>query len=147
VHRHGFHDTASAGYVSHAGFLQDPFRHRPNEFVGDHRQAGSQMTYRICFSLEMPGENVAEYRRRHDDLWPALGEAIRAQGGHNYSIFALPDVDRVVGYLEVDDIDVWNSASTSEITQAWWNYMADIMPTNADNSPIQAPAFEVFHLD
>jgi L-rhamnose mutarotase len=105
------------------------------------------MTYRICFSLELPGANVPEYKRRHDDLWPELREAIRAQGGHNYSIFALPDVDRVVGYVEVDDIDRWNSAGASKLTQAWWDYMADTMPTNADNSPVQAAIVEVFHLD
>jgi L-rhamnose mutarotase len=105
------------------------------------------MTYRISFSLQLPGSNVAEYRRRHDELWPELRDAIRAQGGHNYSIFALPDVDRVVGYLEVDDLERWNSGGESEITRAWWNFMADIMPTNRDHSPIQAPITEVFHLD
>lgn len=95
----------------------------------------------------MPGQNVAEYRQRHDRLWPALRDAIHEQGGHNYSIFALPDVDRVVGYVEVDDIDRWNSGGLSEVTRAWWAYMADIMPTHTDNSPINAPVFEVFHLD
>jgi len=105
------------------------------------------VTHRICFSLELPGANVAEYSRRHDELWPALREAIRDQGGHNYSIFALPDVDRVFGYLEVDDIERWNAGGASELTHAWWDYMADIMPTHADNSPIEAAVIEVFHLD
>lgn len=105
------------------------------------------MTHRVCFSLHLPASNVEEYRRRHDDLWPELRDAIRAQGGHNYSIFALPDVDRVVGYVEVDDLDRWNGGGESAITLAWWRHMADLMPTNADDSPIQAPIVEVFHLD
>ncbi len=105
------------------------------------------MTHRLCFSLQLPASSVEEYRRRHDGLWPELRDAILAQGGHNYSIFAMPDVDRVVGYLEVDDIDLWNSGGESEITRAWWKHMADLMPTNPDHSPIQAPIVEVFHLD
>jgi L-rhamnose mutarotase len=34
-----------------------------------------------------------------------------------------------------------------EITQKWWAYMADIMETNPDNSPVTIPIKEVFHLD
>ena len=32
------------------------------------------------------------------------------------------------------------------IVQKWWHFMADIMETNADNSPICTPIDEVFHL-
>ncbi|HOD02260.1 MAG TPA: L-rhamnose mutarotase, partial [Clostridiales bacterium] len=31
--------------------------------------------------------------------------------------------------------------------QKWWNYMADIMETNPDNSPVSKDLFPVFHLD
>jgi L-rhamnose mutarotase len=105
------------------------------------------MSHRVSFCLHLPGSNVEEYQRRHDSLWPELRKAIRGQGGRNYSIFALPDVDRVVGYLEVDDLDAWNRGGESELTHAWWAYMADLMPTNPDSSPIQAPIVEVFHQD
>jgi L-rhamnose mutarotase len=30
--------------------------------------------------------------------------------------------------------------------QRWWKYMADIMESNPDNSPIQTPLKEVFYL-
>ena len=29
----------------------------------------------------------------------------------------------------------------------WWKYMADIMETNPDNSPVSIPLEEVFYLD
>ena len=29
----------------------------------------------------------------------------------------------------------------------WWKFMKDVMPTNADNSPILVELKEVFHLD
>ena len=34
-----------------------------------------------------------------------------------------------------------------EITQRWWDYMADIMEVNPDNSPVTIPIQEMFHLD
>jgi L-rhamnose mutarotase len=33
------------------------------------------------------------------------------------------------------------------IIQKWWAYMADIMETNPDNSPVSIPLKEVFHMD
>jgi L-rhamnose mutarotase len=35
----------------------------------------------------------------------------------------------------------------TEIVQKWWAYMADIMDTDPDNSPISIPLEEVFHMD
>ena len=32
------------------------------------------------------------------------------------------------------------------IIQKWWEYMADIMETNPDNSPISIPLQEVFYM-
>lgn len=33
------------------------------------------------------------------------------------------------------------------IVQKWWDYMADIMEVNEDNSPVTIPLPEVFHMD
>jgi L-rhamnose mutarotase len=33
------------------------------------------------------------------------------------------------------------------IVQKWWKYMADIMDSNPDNSPVCVPLNEVFHMD
>lgn len=100
---------------------------------------------RVAFSLILPRENIGEYRDRHAQLWPELRAAIRAQGGSNYSIFAAPELDRVFGYLEVEDLGRWHRGGASEVTRRWWSYMADLMPTNADFSPIDTPLIEVFH--
>lgn len=34
-----------------------------------------------------------------------------------------------------------------EIVQKWWAYMADIMETNPDNSPVSIPLPELFYLE
>ncbi len=100
---------------------------------------------RVAFSLILPHQNIDEYRTRHTELWPELRAAIREQGGSNYSIFAAPELDRVFGYVEVEDLQRWQSGAASDVTARWWSYMADVMPTNRDHSPIDTPLFEVFH--
>lgn len=105
------------------------------------------MTHRVAFTLQLPASAIPEYKRRHDEIWGELTTAIRAQGVHNYSIFAAPHLDVVFGYLEVDDLERWKRSGEDEVTRRWWAYMADVMPTNPDKSPIQADLQPVFHLD
>ena len=33
------------------------------------------------------------------------------------------------------------------IVQKWWDYMADIMEVNPDNSPVSIPLPEVFYME
>ena len=89
----------------------------------------------------------AEYKRRHDALWQELIDAIRRDGGKNYTIFHDPETNLLFEYIEIEDEAVWSARGGDEITQKWWDYMADIMETNADNSPKSRPINELFHLD
>lgn len=102
---------------------------------------------RIAFTLSVPARNLAEYERRHAEIWDELKKAIHRQGGRNYSIFAVSGSDLVFGYLEIEDPDAWAAGTSSEVTERWWKYMSDIMPTNSDFSPIQTDLRMVFHLD
>jgi L-rhamnose mutarotase len=101
--------------------------------------------HRVAFSLRLPSGSVPEYARRHAELWPQLRAAIAEQGGHNFTIFAVPAIDRVFGYLEVDDPDRWAAGAGTELTRRWWRYMAEIMPAHEDGSPIGDDVIEVFH--
>ena len=89
----------------------------------------------------------AEYKRRHDALWQELIDAIRRDGGKNYTIFHDPQTNLLFEYIEIEDETVWTARGGDEITQKWWDYMADIMETNPDNSPKSRPINELFHLD
>ncbi len=51
------------------------------------------------------------------------------------------------GYIEIEDAELWARSAATEINQKWWAYMADIMETNPDNSPISKDLNLVFHLD
>ena len=41
----------------------------------------------------------------------------------------------------------WTNSADTEINRKWWDYMADIMETNPDNSPVCVDLHPVFHLD
>jgi L-rhamnose mutarotase len=87
-----------------------------------------------------------EYLQRHDDIWQALSELLTTSGVHNYSIHLFAEQNMLFGYAEIDSEAQWEAIATNEICQQWWKYMSDIMPSNADNSPVTKPLTEVFYL-
>ena len=88
-----------------------------------------------------------EYERRHNLLWPEMKEMIHNNGGRNYTIFLDKDTDTLFGYLEVEDEELWAKSADDPVCRKWWDYMADVMDTNEDNSPVSIDLKEVFHLD
>ena len=54
---------------------------------------------------------------------------------------------RKYGYIEVEDPAKWDESADTAINRKWWDFMADIMETNPDNSPVSVDLHEVFHLD
>eukprot|EP01034_Spumella_vulgaris_P001894 gene1894-2477_t len=40
-----------------------------------------------AFRMKLKPGTVEEYRRRHDELWPDLGQALSEAGIYDYSIF------------------------------------------------------------
>ena len=90
---------------------------------------------------------VAEYKKRHDELWPELAAELKAAGVSDYSIFL---DEETLTLFAVQKLDRGNSAASlpdSPIVRKWWDYMAPLMETNPDNSPVAKPLREVFHLD
>ena len=88
-----------------------------------------------------------EYYRRHNLLWPEMKDMIHAHGGKNYSIFLDRETNILFGYIEIEDEALWAKGADTAINRKWWDYMADIMDTNPDNSPVCTDLRTVFHLD
>ena len=89
----------------------------------------------------------AEYKRRHDELWPEMKAMIHEFGGKNYSIFLDRDTNILFGYIEIESEEKWSKSADTAICRKWWDYMADIMKVNPDNSPVSIDLVDVFHLD
>lgn len=43
--------------------------------------------------------------------------------------------------------ELWAKGADTAINRKWWDFMADIMETNPDNSPVSIDLVPVFHLD
>jgi L-rhamnose mutarotase len=90
-----------------------------------------------------PGQE-AEYKRKHDELWPEMVEMLKLEGIRNYSIYRHGLT--LFAYLERDD-DATPSSVPNPISRRWWEWMAPHMETNADLSPLTEPVDLMFHLD
>jgi len=88
----------------------------------------------------------AEYKKRHDALWPELELILRESGISNYSIFLDEATNILFGYLTIDDEKKLDELPLQPVMKKWWAYMKDIMETNEDNSPVNIPLKEVFYL-
>ena len=99
------------------------------------------------FKMRLYPGMAEEYARRHNALWPEMRDMIHEYGGHNYSIYLDPETNVLYGYLEIEDEARWAASADTPVNRRWWDYMADIMDTNPDNSPVSTDLLPVFHLD
>ncbi len=102
---------------------------------------------RKAFKMKLYPGMAEEYEKRHNALWPEMKDMIHEYGGKNYSIYLDAQTDILYGYLEVESEERWQASAETEICRKWWDYMADIMETNSDNSPVSTDLKQVFHLD
>ena len=101
---------------------------------------------RKAFVMQVNPDAHAEYQRRHSPIWPELEAELKAHGAHNYSIFLDEKRHLLFGFVEIESEARWNAITQTETCQRWWKHMADVMPSNADNSPVTDELNEVFYL-
>jgi L-rhamnose mutarotase len=101
---------------------------------------------RKAFVMQVNSDQHAEYRRRHDPIWPELAATLKAHGVNNYSIYLHTQTSQLFAYVEIEDEARWQSIAQTAVCQRWWAHMRDIMATNADNSPQSLELPIVFHL-
>jgi len=93
----------------------------------------------------LPGYSV-EYKKRHDEIWPELVELPHQAGIQNYSIFLDESTRTLFAYLEAPDLAALDSLPAQELMKKWWAYMADIMETNTDHSPVSIDLTPIFYV-
>lgn len=102
---------------------------------------------RKAFVMQVNPDAHAEYKKRHDKIFPELVTELKNHGSHHYSIFLDKERNLLFGYVEIEDEARWNAIAKTEACQKWWAFMKDIMPSNPDNSPISQELEQVFYLD
>jgi L-rhamnose mutarotase len=89
---------------------------------------------------------AAEYRRRHDAIWPELAALLADAGVSNYSIHLDPETNILFAYLERRDDHRLDALAAQPVMRRWWDHMKDIMRTNPDGSPVAIALEEMFFL-
>lgn len=101
----------------------------------------------VAFKMKLKPGFKAEYKRRHDLIWPELSDLLKEAGISNYSIFLDEETDILFAVQTISGSSSSQDLSKNEIVKKWWAYMADIMDTNADNSPQTKPLEMMLHLE
>lgn len=84
---------------------------------------------RVCFTLQVRPDRLAEYRERHAAVWPEMLRALRDAGWRDYQLFLRAD-GLLVGTVVVDDLAAAQAAvDASEVSTRWEAEMAAFFAT------------------
>lgn len=96
-----------------------------------------------AFLLRIRQGKIAEYKRRHAQIWPEMVEALEQLGYRHYDIFVHEGSGCVFGHVLIDST-VTGRADHPTILR-WRAYMADVLEMDGD-LPVQEVLEKVFTL-
>jgi L-rhamnose mutarotase len=102
---------------------------------------------RNAFKMYLNEGQKAEYKKRHQELWPELHQLLKDAGLCEYSIFLDDETNTLFAFQKVDAEGKSQDLEKNEIVKKWWAFMAEIMKTNPDKSPVTVPLEEVFYIE
>ncbi|SFP41921.1 L-rhamnose mutarotase [Tranquillimonas alkanivorans] len=102
---------------------------------------------KYAFRMKLfPGQE-AEYKRRHDEIWPELSELLREAGVRDYSIHLDRETSTLFAVLWRPEDHGMDALPDHPVMRRWWAHMAGIMETHPDNEPVAVPLETVFHME
>jgi len=102
---------------------------------------------RLCFTFEIRPGTEGEYKKRHDEIWPELVEAIKDAGFSNYSLFRRGT--QIVAYAECepDAATAFAKLGPTEVNARWAKWFEDVIVSLTDENGELYRLEEVWHLD
>ena len=102
---------------------------------------------RMAFKMHLNPGQKDEYKKRHNEIWPELKKLLKESGVSEYSIFLDEETNTLFAFQKVSGDGGSQDLGQTELVKKWWKFMADIMETNPDNSPVSVPLEEVFFME
>jgi L-rhamnose mutarotase len=102
---------------------------------------------KIAFLMRLKPGVEAEYKKRHDEIWPELSAALSAAGVRDYSIFLNEETLELFAVLKLTPDNKRETLPHLPVMRRWWDSMADLMLVDETNRPIERPLTLVFHMD
>lgn len=100
-----------------------------------------------AFRMHLNPGQADEYRRRHDEIWPELAQALLDAGVVDYRIFLDESTNALFAVLTHEDAHRLDELPGTALMQRWWRHMQDIMPSHADGAPVSVDLLPMFHLN
>jgi L-rhamnose mutarotase len=104
---------------------------------------------RVGFVLKVKADRLDEYKKRHEQVWPEMLDALRETGWQNYSLFLRED-GLLFGYLETPDFQkALDGMARKEVNARWQAEMSPFFEALEGRRPDEGmlPLEEVFHLE
>jgi L-rhamnose mutarotase len=100
---------------------------------------------RLAFKMKLKAGFEDEYKKRHDQIWPELGQELSRAGVYDYSIFLDGETNTLFAVQKLNDNNTADQLPQNVIVRKWWDFTSGIMEVDADNSPVVVELIEVFH--
>ena len=101
---------------------------------------------RLAFKMKLNAGQKAAYIKRHNEIWTELVTLLKDAGVSEYSIFLDEETNTLFAFQKVSGEGSSQDLAQNPIVKKWWDFMADVMEVNPDNSPISTPLNEVFYM-
>ena len=101
---------------------------------------------KYAFKMKLYPGMEAEYKKRHEEIWPELVDLLHRAGVSDYTIHLDRETNVLFGVLTRPKDHTMASLPEHPVMKRWWAHMADIMESNPDNSPVAKDLVTVSHL-
>lgn len=101
----------------------------------------------VAFRMNLNPGQAAEYKRRHDGIWPELTHLLLDAGVSDYSIWLDEETNHLFAVVKRTPQHGMDRLPREAGVRKWWDNMADIMAVDPDNTPVQVPLVKMFHLE
>ena len=97
-----------------------------------------------AFKMQLNPGMAAEYKKRHDEIFPELVDLLHEAGVKDYSIHLDEATNTLFGVLWRRTDHTMAALPATAIMQRWWAHMADVMAANDQNEPISVDLVPMF---
>ena len=101
----------------------------------------------VAFRMQLKPGVTAEYKKRHDEIWPELAQLLSDSGIHDYSIFLDEETLHLFAVLKLREPNRREALPRHPLMRRWWDHMKDLMITQPDGRPMEWPLVPLFHLE
>jgi len=101
----------------------------------------------VAFRMTLKPGCAAEYKRRHDALWPELATLLHEAGVRDYSIFLDEESLALFAVLRRPADHRMNDLPSHPVMKRWWAHMAELMEVEPSLAPRVVALAPMFHLE